>query len=159
MTKKLSETFGFEEEDNIGEEDNNIIDIDSPIITTPDEQVLEETGIIEHDNEMNEIMKIALDSHKKCLEFGFGVEAKNSSPGLSASTSYLNIALNASKSKVEKRLSLYRLTKENKNTGTVQTEIDENGIEKTDIIGDRMSRNDLMEELKIILDEATKENS
>ena len=165
MTKKLSETFGFEEQ-LVGE--NEIIDIDEtdlPITTSPQDQILEETGITDHEREMNEIMRIAIESHEKCIEFGFGVEAKNSSPGLSASTSYLNIALNASKSKVEKKMSLYRLSKDVKNNTTNSSEqettleLDENGNQTEVVGGQRMSRNDLIEELKSIIEETTVKKS
>lgn len=167
MTKKLAETFGFNDDDEtINEYENNdeviehedidnIENSDIVVIQSPDDQINEDSGISEHEAEMNEIFSMAIDAHKKTMELGFGVEPKNSSPGLSSSTSFLNIALNASKSKVEKKLSLLRIKME-KNTDKNQKNISTNSttdeIPQNQIAGEAMDRNDLMEELKLMIE-------
>lgn len=162
MTKKLEEVFGFESTEDI---DDAIVDEKSDItlVHNPEEQISEETGVSDHEEEMNQIFAIALDAHKKTMEFGLGVEAKNSSPGLSASTSYLNIALNASKSKVDKKLSLARIKLEkekllNQSTGSSSTaSIETENAEGDDMVagGEMKSRNDIIKELKLLMEATT----
>ena len=164
MTKQLSKTFGFETDDTDDEDiDNTDIEIshEKVMISSEDDQILEDSGISEHESEMNQIFSIALDAHKKTMEYGFGVEPKNASSGLSASTSFLNIALNASKSKVDKKMSLLRLKelKNQKTEGKVDTNssVDEENINPEDnIIGDVMDRNSLMDEIKNMIDQSKK---
>lgn len=102
MTKKLNETFGFEEED--------YSDIEPEVVipSSTDEMTVE-SGITEHEHEMNEIHKIALKAHKDTLESGLSIDPKMSAALLTASTKYLDIALAASKSKVDKKLSLLKI--------------------------------------------------
>lgn len=102
MTKKLNETFGFEEE--------TYSDIEPEVvIPSSDDEMTIESGIIDHEREMDEIYKIALQAHRDTLTSGLSLDPKISGPNLSASTTYLDIALKASKSKVEKKLSLVKI--------------------------------------------------
>lgn len=164
MTKKLAETFGIDEE--ITEGTDYINDIDEPQtqIITNDEKSIDEyvdsEEVIEHINEMNNIYNIALDSHEKTLTFGMNVDPKNASAGLSASTSYLTIALNASKSKIEKKLSYKRLLleKEKNNNQVIGKQqktdmLQNNDSENIEIVGEVMDRNELIAELKRMKDE------
>ena len=167
MTRKLSETFGLSDIDEDEIEINENIDINyvSEINNTSDaletiDEPTEDSGIDEHVKEMNQIYEIALDAHNKTIEFGFGVDPKNSSPGLSASSSFLNIALNASKSKIDKKLSILRINLEKeKNKLQAAQKIEKNEILEGDdgsqetIIGEVMDRNDLMSQIKEMIQE------
>lgn len=125
MTKKLNETFGFEDEE--------YPDIEPEVvIPNATDEMTVESGIVEHEHEMNEIQKIALKAHKDTLESGLSLDPKMSAALLTTSAKYLDIALSASKSKVDKRLSLLKIKNptiaQQSSDGEVTHEVIEGGV-------------------------------
>lgn len=125
MTQKLNETFGFTEEDIPEGATPDIVDnSEGEVIPSTEDMMTIESGIHEHEKEMNEIYNIALKAHKDTILVGLTVDPKNASPGLSASTSYLDIALKASRSKVDKKMALLRMKTSLLNVPTKPKEVD-----------------------------------
>lgn len=156
MTKKLNETFGFEEQEDIEDTPEQIEEIE--VISDNFDEDHENSGIEDHEKEMNDIYEIAMDAHEKTLDFGFGVDPKNASSGLNAATTYLNIALNASKSKIDKKLALLRLKNDkekNKSLSNIQKEkesiVNENSENEDIVIGETLDRNQLVSEIRAMM--------
>lgn len=139
MTKKLDETFGFEQEEYPDIEPEQ----SSRSTSVIDDEITLDSGIIDHEQEMNEIHKLALQAHKDTLTSGLSLDPKMSGPLLSASTQYLDIALKASRSKIDKKLSLIKLKNPVVPSQIAQSE------ENTEVLegGVLMDRNQLLDTL------------
>lgn len=139
MTKKLNETFGFEEEEYPDMEPENVTSV------VVDEMTLE-SGITDHEYEMEQIRKIAIKAHEDTLTTGLSIDPKMAGPLLSASTQYLDIALKASKSKVEKKMTLLKIknpTVVNNNTQSIEGDGSSESVEG----GVLLDRNQLLKSL------------
>jgi hypothetical protein len=63
----------------------------------------------EHDQEMNEIKDTALKTHRDMIDLAFNIDPKNAGEIMSAGVQMLKVALDASNSKVERRLKTIKL--------------------------------------------------
>ena len=99
MSKKLDETLNLRSMDEIDLE-NSLEEI-----TSEDLEYIEETEEIKtHSKEMDEIYDTAMKAHKEILDLGYTVDTKYSGNILSTSATFLDLAIKASKSKVENKL-------------------------------------------------------
>jgi galactitol-specific phosphotransferase system IIB component len=77
---------------------------------TPSELLAnDESGIKDHEKEMNEIYHQALKAHKELLDLGFNIEAKHAGTIFEPAARFLETAMNASKSKNDQKLKVLKL--------------------------------------------------
>lgn len=110
----------------------------------------DDSGIVEHEREMNEIYTQALKAHKELLDLGFNIEAKHAGTIFEPAARFLETALTASKSKNEQKLKALKIRmdrekldadlKKNVQEGELQDEPDVHSV--------LANRNDLLRDLK-----------
>lgn len=66
-------------------------------------------GFDQHDTEMDDLAKLAIDAHIDLQELGMNVDIKHAGEIFSSSSQMLKIAVDAKNNKVEKKLKLLRL--------------------------------------------------
>lgn len=74
-----------------------------------DKQLSSIRGRDEHDNEMDELAKLAVQAHKDLQDLGMNVEIRHAGEIFSSSSQMLKIAVDAKNNKVEKKLRMLRL--------------------------------------------------
>ena len=114
--KNLEETFNLGSSDDTEETSDDVSCYTSQnlnqALTTADAiaaQFREFRGRDVHDQEMDNIAQMALDSHTKLLELGMDVEIRHAAEIFSSSAQMLKIGLDARNSKVDKKLKLLKL--------------------------------------------------
>ena len=151
MSKKLEETLNLRSSDEIELEAN------LEEITSEDLEYIEETEEIKiHSKEMDEIYDTAMKAHKEILDLGYTVDTKYSGNILSTSATFLDLAIKASKSKVENKLKRIKMDMdvELKVEKTKAKEaIDGNEIimDEDDVDVELLSRNDVLRKVHEIM--------
>lgn len=113
-----------------------------------EDKFLELRDFEEHDREMDELAKLAVDAHKDLQELGMNVEIRHAGEIFASSGTMLKIAVDAKNNKVEKKLKLLKLQLE-KMKIDLTFNTDDNGIDGTAM---KLDRNELIKQLKQIND-------
>jgi hypothetical protein len=103
-----------------------------------------------HDNEMDELSKLAVDAHKDLQELGMNVEIRHAGEIFSSSSQMLKIAVDAKNNKVEKNLKLLRLQLIKMKLDLEYKDDQENTV---DGVATKLDRNELLNQLKQINEE------
>ena len=152
MSKKLEESLNLrsmEEINNLEKVSEELNEIDTDLI----KNAPEDKDMDEHVSEMNEIYDAALKAHKEIIDLGYSVDTKYAGNILSTSAKFLEIAISASTSKIDKKLRKVKLDNDasskviKKDTTVDGQEI----IEDTNQQGELLSRNDVLKKLEGIL--------
>lgn len=106
MNKHLAQTFDLPDYEQPSEDD-----IQAAMAKAQDlEKSLKDiNGFEAHDEEMDEISKMAVSAHQDLLELGMNVDTRTAGEILSTSATMLKIAMDARNSKVDKKLRLIKL--------------------------------------------------
>lgn len=121
MTKKLEDLFNLPamEEDSEPTElsepefDDDVADVNTEVVTLSDAMEISERintalaevrGMEEHDGEMDEIAKKALDNFDQLMSLGMNLTDMAAGPVFSSATQMLKVALDARDSKVTRKL-------------------------------------------------------
>lgn len=119
--KTLEETFDIEAVEQDGEADD---ETDAETDGEPTEQDMQAAleradeidrqlsaikGRDEHDEEMDELAKLAVQAHRDLQDLGMNVEIRHAGEIFSSSSQMLKIAVDAKNNKVEKKLRMLRL--------------------------------------------------
>jgi hypothetical protein len=121
--KTLEDTFGIEPaEDGEGQpsDDINVAndgseptedDVKAALAMAEDidRQLSAARGRDEHDDEMDELAKLAVQAHRDLQDLGMNVEIRHAGEIFSSSSQMLKIAVDAKNNKVEKKLRMLRL--------------------------------------------------
>lgn len=153
MSKKLEESLNLRSMEDINDLEkvsDELNEIDTDLI----QDVPADKDMDEHVLEMNEIYDAALKAHKEIIDLGYSVDTKYAGNILSTSAKFLEIAISASTSKIDKKLRKVKLDNDasskviKKDTSTVDgQEI----VEETNQQGELLSRNDVLKKLEGIL--------
>lgn len=154
MSRKLEESLNLRSSDELDLE-NNLENI-----TSEDLEYIEETEEIKtHSKEMDEIYDTAMKAHKEILDLGYTVDTKYSGNILSTSATFLDLAIKASKSKVENKLKRIKMDTD------VELKIEKSkppeAIDGNEIIMDEegdvelLSRNDVLRKVHEIMNGKT----
>jgi len=114
--------------------------------TSVDQKIEEGTDL--HCREMDEVYKQALRAHKDMIDLGYNVESRHAGSVFEPAARFLEIAMNASKSKSEQKLKTLKLRMDRQkldhdlNSDTINGTIDSN--EPGGFVADR---NDLLKDL------------
>jgi hypothetical protein len=74
-----------------------------------EKELIDIKGFEDHDEEMDELAKMAVTAHKDLLDLGMNVEIRHAGEIFSTSSTMLKIAVDAKNNKVEKKLKLLKL--------------------------------------------------
>lgn len=152
--KQLADTFNMDELSSDSDTDNDSVD-NSTAPTTDELMVaLEQAKDLDkqfsrmnhydvHDNEMDELAKLAVDAHKSLQELGMNVEIRHAGEIFSSSSQMLKIAVDAKNSKVDKKLRLMKLQLDKLRIDKQYKDSD--AVEGTAV---KLDRNELMKQLK-----------
>jgi ABC-type branched-subunit amino acid transport system ATPase component len=102
-------------------------------------------GFEQHDQEMDELAQMAIQSHKDLQELGMEVEIKYAGEIFNSSTQMLNIAVTAKNLKVEKKLKLLKLQLDKMRVDRMTKSDDSAVVEGTSSI---LDRNQLLQMIK-----------
>jgi hypothetical protein len=119
-------------------------------IAPSDMMLDDESGISEHEREMNEIYTQALKTHKELIDLAFNIEAKHAGTIFEPAARFLETALTASKSKNEQKLKAIKLRMDReKLDADLKKNVQEGEIQdEPDIHSVLANRNDLLKDLK-----------
>jgi hypothetical protein len=104
-------------------------------------------GYDQHDAEMDELAKLAIDAHKDLQELGMNVEVKHAGEIFSSSSQMLKIAVDAKNLKVEKKLKLLKLQLDKMRIDRMTKSDDNNTVNGTVTV---LDRNEILKQLKQI---------
>lgn len=104
-------------------------------------------GYDQHDAEMDELAKLAIDAHKDLQELGMNVEVKHAGEIFSSSSQMLKIAVDAKNLKVEKKLKLLKLQLDKMRMDRMSKTDDTNTVNGTATI---LDRNEILKQLRQI---------
>jgi hypothetical protein len=111
-------------------------------------QGVDEEGTTTHAQEMDEIYSQALKAHKEMLDLGYNVESRHAGNILEPAARFLEIAMNASKSKSEQKLKTLKLRLEKRKIDHELGENVSNGmIDSNDPNSFIADRNELLKDL------------
>lgn len=160
MSKKLDETLNLRSMDEINElekisETLNEVDLEN--INTEESKV--DPDINEHVTEMNEVYESAMKAHKEILDLGYSVDTKYAGNILSTSAKFLDIAISASSSKIDKKLKKLKMDMDAygaklsaKNNSDEATIIDgKEVVVSEEEGGELLNRNDILTKIDSIL--------
>jgi hypothetical protein len=107
------------------------------------------TGVSEHENEADEIIKLAMSSYKDLFDLGFNIEPKNAGANaFSPAAKFLELALKASQSKTDRKMEKIKAVMEQEKHRKEMGE----GVEDGEIVESGASivanRNDLMDKIR-----------
>lgn len=103
-------------------------------------------GRDEHDEEMDELAKLAVQAHRDLQDLGMNVEIRHAGEIFSSSSQMLKIAVDAKNNKVEKKLRMLRLQLDKLKLDRAAKKDDPNGaIEGKARV---LDRNELLQQLK-----------
>jgi hypothetical protein len=108
---------------------------------------IDQEGTENHEREMNDVYQQALKAHKEMLELGYNVESKYAGSIFEPAARFLEIAINASKSKSEQKLKTIKLRIEREKLDAELKKTDEDVIDAVDVSGILLDRNDLLKDL------------
>lgn len=152
MNKKLEDSFDLPSMEEVEEAKETSDELDEMMLPTasgsgPSE---EEFQMMEHTDEMNEIYQMALKAHQEILDFGYSADTKYSAAILNTSANYLDIAMRASKSKIENKLKQVKFKMEKESIAPKPGE----KISEGEIVEEKSeytSRNDIMDKIDKLL--------
>lgn len=104
-------------------------------------------GYDQHDAEMDELAKLAIDAHKDLQELGMNVEVKHAGEIFSSSSQMLKIAVDAKNLKVEKKLKLLKLQLDKMRIDRMAKTDDANTVNGTATV---LDRNEILKQLRQI---------
>lgn len=155
--KQLADTFNMDDLDsNSDTEFENEVEEDSATPPSPDELMtaLQNAKDLDkqfsrmavhdiHDEEMDELAKLAIDAHKSLQDLGMNVEIRHAGEIFSSSSQMLKIAVDAKNSKVDKKLRLMKLQLD-------KMRIDKQTKSNDSVDGTavKLDRNELLKQLK-----------
>lgn len=96
-----------------------------------------------HDQEMDDLAKLAIDAHMSLQELGMNVEIRHAGEIFSSSSQMLKIAVDAKNSKVDKKLRLMKLQLDKLRLDKQYK--DDNSVDGTAV---KLDRNELIKQLK-----------
>lgn len=102
-----------------------------------------------HDDEMDQLAKMAIDAHQNLMDLGMNVEIRHAGEIFSSSSQMLKIAVDARNSKVDKKLKLLKLQLDKMKIDNA-TAKDGGAVDGTAI---KLDRNELLKQLKDIADD------
>jgi hypothetical protein len=108
---------------------------------------VDQEGTENHEREMNDVYQQALKAHKEMLELGYNVESKYAGSVFEPAARFLEIAINASKSKSEQKLKTIKLRMEREKLDADLKKTDEEVIDAVDVSSVLLDRNDLLKDL------------
>mgnify|MGYP001210266333 CR=1 FL=1 len=139
MTRSIEEALGLPPIEKPSDEPMKIMPEYLPVTDGGEKELVEE---------MNEVIKTALDSYKTIMDFSYNVEPKHAGSIMAQATAHLDIVVKASKNKSDIRARLIKLQQDRdlleKRLGIEQQ--DGEVVETSK--GEVWNRNDLMRELK-----------
>lgn len=153
--KQLADTFNMDELDNdIDTEIENEVEEATP--PSPDElmSALQNAKDLDkqfsrmavhdiHDEEMDELAKLAIDAHKSLQDLGMNVEIRHAGEIFSSSSQMLKIAVDAKNSKVDKKLRLMKLQLDK-----MRIDKQTKSSDSVDGTAVKLDRNELLKQLK-----------
>lgn len=152
MSKKLEETLNLRSMDDIefvSDKLEELSEDDMDSITDEYEEIKE------HSDEMNKIHDAAIKAHKEILDLGYSVDTKYAGNILGTSATFLDIAIKASKSKVENKLKRIKMDMDMEiktvRSPNSQTDLIVDGEEVPQEEGQLLSRNDILQKMEEIL--------
>lgn len=98
-----------------------------------------------HDEEMDELAKMAIDAHKDLQDLGMNVEIRHAGEIFSSSSQMLKIAVDAKNLKMEKKLRLMRLQLDKLRIDKANSQNDDNVINGS---AQKLDRNELLEMIR-----------
>jgi hypothetical protein len=104
-----------------------------------------ESELADHDQEMDELAKIALDDYKKLMDLGFNTEARIAGSIFEPAVNVLRLVMDSKNAKIDKKLRLMRLQLDKERIIKSQSSEDFSKAEEGMIIADR---NAILEALK-----------
>ena len=104
-------------------------------------------GYDQHDAEMDELAKLAIDAHKDLQELGMNVEIRHAGEIFSSSSQMLKIAVDAKNLKVEKKLKLLKLQLDKMRIDRMTKTDDANTVNGTATV---LDRNEILKQLRQI---------
>ncbi len=107
----------------------------------------DQEGTETHEHEMNDVYQQALKAHKEMLELGYNVEARYAGSVFEPAARFLEIAINASRSKSEQKLKTIKLRLEREKLEADLKKNEDDVIEAVDVSGVLLDRNDLLKDL------------
>lgn len=151
MSKKLEETLNLRSMDDIDIVSEKLGELTEEDIDNISDEYEE---IKEHSDEMNKIHDAAIKAHKEILDLGYSVDTKYAGNILSTSATFLDIAIKASKSKVENKLKRIKMDmdvelKTVKVTPSNDLIVDGEEIPQEE--GQLLSRNEVIQKMEEIL--------
>ena len=160
MSKKLDETLNLRSMDEINELEKiseSLDDVDMDNINLEESKV--DPDITEHVDEMNEVYQSAMKAHKEILDLGYSVDTKYAGNILSTSAKFLDIAISASSSKIDKKLKKLKMDMDAygakiaaKNSSEEVTIVDgKEVVVSEEEGGELLNRNDILSKIDSIL--------
>lgn len=96
-----------------------------------------ESDLADHDHDMDELAKIALDDYKKLMDLGFNTEARIAGSIFEPAVNVLRLVMDSKNAKIDKKLRLMRLQLEKERFMKNQTQEDFSNAEEAIIVADR----------------------
>lgn len=158
--KQLEDTFNLDnnlsDNDTDAEESNTNVTHEEVVTALEQAKNLEKqfskmNHYDEHDAEMDELAKLAVDAHKSLQDLGMNVEIRHAGEIFSSSSQMLKIAVDAKNSKVDKKLRLMKLQMDK-----LRLDKQYAGAESVDGTAVKLDRNELLKQLKNIDPDDTK---
>jgi hypothetical protein len=154
MTDKIDDTLGLPRLSEILKQTNNAqlleaaSDLPQAISNIEKLEIAVSTvedNLVDHDQEMDELTKIALEDYRKLMDLGFNTEARIAGSIFEPAVGILRLAMDAKNSKIDKKLRLMRLQIDQQRLKQSQTQEDFSNVEEGIVIADR---NRILEAIK-----------
>jgi len=148
--KQLEEEFNLGSlESDLNDADNNFDEITDALANAKylDKNFKKMDHFSVHDQEMDELAKLAVESHKELQELGMNVEIRHAGEIFSSSSQMLKIAVDAKNLKVEKKLKLLKLQLDKLKIDNMTKNNEDDVIDGNAMM---LDRNQLLNQLKSI---------
>lgn len=99
---RMDELFPNSEDDSVDESENDL------------DEIVDEDGTMVHDSEASDIIEEAMRAHRDLMDLAMSMEPKNAGSVATSASSFLKIALDASRSKTDTKLNKMKLELEKK---------------------------------------------
>ena len=96
-----------------------------------------ESDLVDHDQDMDELAKIALDDYKKLMDLGFNTEARIAGSIFEPAVNILRLVMDSKNAKIDKKLRLMRLQLEKERLMKNQAQEDFSKAEEGIVVADR----------------------